>query len=208
MIDQQPDRLHRQGQSLIAYDVVGVPPPPPKWSAPKAPLSDWSDEDVDQAIRMGRLRLDVEWKADLMVMRAALDHPDPMESMLAAEQHQKRVDNLHKGLRLLEDEQKRRAAIPKPIDRFPFDDSTEKSWLLYHTAHGWMTGYYVRGTWSEHHEYGREYEGPVFVLGDDLHQVEVEEWPTDEGVVEYYCGPITHFLPAVPEPAKPEEATA
>lgn len=73
----------------------------------------------------------------------------------------------------------------RTMDTAPRDGTTL---LLYHNAHGEVTGTFSKGEWTEHFEYGREYSGSVWILGDDLLQTEVEEFP--EG---FHDGPITHW---------------
>ena len=53
--------------------------------------------------------------------------------------------------------------------------------LLYSINHGTIQGWFCPGEWSdETTESPREYSGAVWVLGDDLYQVEVEEYPDNE----------------------------
>ncbi len=63
-------------------------------------------------------------------------------------------------------------------------------------THGAISAVFLKGEWSEHHEYGRQYEGAIWVLGDDLAQVEVEEYPDGK----YHDGSLTHWQPLPPPP--------
>lgn len=177
----------------------------PSWKRPNGPLNVWTDDDLEQGIAAGRRRLHIEEFGALADQHVAIQSPDPMESLLADEAHQKRMDSLHKGIDLLRAEQKRRTAIPRPIHQYPFSSNAEH--LLFHHVHGWIAGRFEPGYWDEHHEYGREWNGAVFVLGDDLEQVEVEEITDDQGVRAYLCGEVTHFLPPVPAPPQPDVRT-
>lgn len=66
-------------------------------------------------------------------------------------------------------------------------------------AHGMeVHARYGPGEWSEHHEYGPEYSGAVWVCFDDAFQFEIEEdTPNTE---EWNHGPVTHWR----EPTPPE----
>lgn len=46
--------------------------------------------------------------------------------------------------------------------------------LLKHSIHGWIEAYFSKGYWTESREI-REYMGSVWVCGDDLCQIDVEE---------------------------------
>lgn len=175
------------------------------WKRPNAPLNVWTDSDLVQGIRAGERRIDAEEMGALADQRVAIRSPDPMESILADKAHQNRMNNLHKGIALLKAEQARRALLPRPIHQFDFPEAGETTYLLFSTTHGWISGRFWPGEWTEHHEYGPQFDGPVFVLGDDLEQVEVEVHDTPDGR-EYLCGPITHFLPA-PKTPEPEVLT-
>lgn len=60
-----------------------------------------------------------------------------------------------------------------------------------------MSARFCAGEWTEHHEHGREYDGPIWCFGDDAFQEEIEEAP--EG--KFYDGPVTHWMP-LPAPPK------
>jgi hypothetical protein len=62
--------------------------------------------------------------------------------------------------------------------------------LIFERSHGWLQAWFAPGEWTNHHEYGDEYSGPVWVVGDDLHQFEVEEYP--DGLDD---GSVTHWMP-------------
>jgi len=80
---------------------------------------------------------------------------------------------------------------PKPIINAPRDGTYI---LVYHTTHGWVEAHFCPGAWFNTQE-GREYDGPVWVIGDSIVQEEVEETP--EG---FHDGPITHWMTT---PGKP-----
>lgn len=176
------------------------------WKRPNAPLNVWTDNDLVQGIRAGERRIDAEEMGALADQRVAIQAADPMETMLADEAHQHRMDNLRRGIALLKSEQARRAILPRPIHQFAFAEAGDTSHLLFSTTHGWISGRFWPGEWTDHHEYGPQFDGPVFVLGDDLDQVEVEVHDTPEGR-EYLCGTITHFLPAPADPSVSEVLT-
>ena len=75
----------------------------------------------------------------------------------------------------------------QPIKTAPRDGSYI---LLYSRIHGVLQSYFAPGRWREIME-GREYEGPVWIVGDDLHQFEVEE--SESG---FWDDPdVTHWMP-------------
>lgn len=81
----------------------------------------------------------------------------------------------------------------QPITTAPRDENVEI--LVYHRVHGWLTARWAAGYWQDHQE-GREYNGPVWIIGDDLAQEEVEEYPPGE----YHDGSITHWMPLPEKP--------
>lgn len=81
----------------------------------------------------------------------------------------------------------------KPIETAPRDGTDI---LVFHKVHGPMAARFIAGEWSEHHEYGRQYDGPFWCFGDDQFQEEVEE----EGH-KFHDGSVTHWMP-LPEPPK------
>jgi uncharacterized protein DUF551 len=80
----------------------------------------------------------------------------------------------------------------QPIKTAPLD---ETDILIFHITHGALQAHYSPGFWTDYLE-GREYTGPVWVVGDDIYQVEIEETP--EGVSH---AEVTHWMP-LPEPPK------
>jgi len=65
----------------------------------------------------------------------------------------------------------------REIESAPRDGSEV---LLFHEHHGAIQGRFCPGEWSESTPISpAEYSGAVWVLGDDLEQVEVEELPAD-----------------------------
>lgn len=70
--------------------------------------------------------------------------------------------------------------------------------LLFTTCHGQVEAWFSPGEWSDHHEYGRQYDGAAWVCADDAFQIEVEEIPEAEGGP-YHDGTATHWMP-LPEP--------
>lgn len=82
----------------------------------------------------------------------------------------------------------------RKIETAPKDGT---SILLFTTCHGMVEAWFAPGEWTEHHEHGREYSGPVWVCADDAFQIEVEEMgpsPSD-----LHHGTATHWMP-LPEP--------
>jgi hypothetical protein len=68
--------------------------------------------------------------------------------------------------------------------------------LLFSTLHGQIEAWFSPGSWHETVE-SREYDGPVWVFGDDAFQIEIEETPDG------YCdGSATHWRP-LHEPPEP-----
>jgi hypothetical protein len=51
--------------------------------------------------------------------------------------------------------------------------------VLLLTKTGIVSAWFAPGEWTEHYEYGREYNGPVWVCNDDQFQIEVEEISQD-----------------------------
>jgi hypothetical protein len=80
----------------------------------------------------------------------------------------------------------------KPIETVPRDGSQV---LLFTKTHGVTEARFSAGEWSEHHEYGRQYDGPVWVCGDDAWQIEVEEGPDG-----FHDGEATHWMPVMSPP--------
>lgn len=78
----------------------------------------------------------------------------------------------------------------QPIATAPRD---ETHILLFTTVHGQVEAWFSAGGWSETID-GREYDGPVWVCGDDAFQIEIEEIPDG-----YHDGAATHWMP-LPEP--------
>lgn len=72
-----------------------------------------------------------------------------------------------------------------------------KSIIVWHKVHGAMTARFCPGEWSTHHEFGREYNGPVWCFGDDVFQEEVEEGPDG-----FHDGSVTHWRPATSPPGE------
>lgn len=71
--------------------------------------------------------------------------------------------------------------------------------LLLTKTHGVVESWYLPGDWSETPE-GREYDGAMFVCGDDAFQIEIEETPHGN---EY--GEALGWLPRLVLPSVPEE---
>lgn len=71
--------------------------------------------------------------------------------------------------------------------------------MLFDKIHGQIQGRFIQGEWSNHHEYGRQYSGSLWVLGDDIYQIEVEEF-TNEGQTIFFDGSITHWKELDPPP--------
>lgn len=91
--------------------------------------------------------------------------------------------------------------MTEPIKSAPRDGTNI---LVYHKVHGWMTARFCPGEWTNHHEYGREYNGPVWCFGDDVFQEEVEEYPQGE----FHDGQVTHWMPCPDSPHNLEFASA
>ena len=66
----------------------------------------------------------------------------------------------------------------QPMSTAPRDNETPV--LLFTTDHGIVQAWFSPGQWYEHQE-GRDYEGAVWVCGDDAFQIEVEEYVEAEG---------------------------
>lgn len=85
----------------------------------------------------------------------------------------------------------------QPIETAPLDD---KPVLLHCRVHGAMQGVFCPGEWSDDTPNSpAEYDGPIWLCGDDLLQVEIEECSPDPR--EWHHGTITHWQP-LPEPPK------
>ncbi len=81
----------------------------------------------------------------------------------------------------------------KPIKTAPRDGSDI---LLFTKVHGITQAHFVKGEWSNTID-GPEYDGPVWVCGDDAWQIEIEEEPDG------FCdAEATHWMP-LPEPPEP-----
>lgn len=141
-------------------------------------------------------RIGVQTALHLVDHRVSLDEPPSDAVDRVFEHHHEAMMRLTQSLNVVKAQIDDVNAIT-PIHEHPRDD---KPVLLYHTIHGWVQGRYAKGEWSEHHEYGREYDGPVWVLGDDLEQAEVEEVIGQDGLVEYHDGRVTHYKPLPPVP--------
>jgi len=50
--------------------------------------------------------------------------------------------------------------------------------LIKHSVHGWIEASYDAGYWT-HSMDGDEWNGPVWVCGDDITQIEIEETPNE-----------------------------
>lgn len=104
-------------------------------------------------------------------------------------------DALRAGLSSLRDEAAQEASSPKasiPIAWLPMGTAprrNEEHILLLTSIHGVVEAWFSPGYWSENQE-GREYTGSVWVCGDDVFQIEVEEEP--EG---YHDGEAIGWLP-------------
>jgi hypothetical protein len=82
-----------------------------------------------------------------------------------------------------------------PIETAPRDGTDI---LVFHKIHGPMSARFCPGEWSEHYEYGPEYDGPVWCFGDGAFQEEIEEM--DEHGSQLHHGPVTHWQPLPPAP--------
>jgi len=88
----------------------------------------------------------------------------------------------------------------KPIDTAPRDGSEI---LVWHNVHGPIKAWFAPGEYSEETPITPgEYSGAVWVLGDDLAQEEVEEYPEDAPAElgGYGDGRITHWCILPPQP--------
>ncbi len=78
--------------------------------------------------------------------------------------------------------------------------------LVWHRVHGAMTARFCPGEWHDHHEYGRQYDGPVWCFGDDVFQEEVEEELCDNEQGKtwtvFHDGPVTHWQASIHEPIR------
>lgn len=73
--------------------------------------------------------------------------------------------------------------------------------LLVTSYNGVTEARFSPGYWTDHYE-GREYNGPVWVCGDDEWQIEIEE--TSEDTAEWRHGSAIGWLPRTALPAAPE----
>lgn len=80
----------------------------------------------------------------------------------------------------------------RPMRDAPRDNETH---ILLKTTRGWVEGWFARGEWSEHHEYGPEYNGSVWVCADDTFQLEVEEMMSENGSIDYLDSCCEGWLP-------------
>jgi hypothetical protein len=71
--------------------------------------------------------------------------------------------------------------------------------LLYTTDHGQIEAWFAKGEWVGYPE-GREYNGPSWVCGDDMFQIEVEELPVEEMPGGYHDGTAVAWRPLHPKP--------
>lgn len=69
--------------------------------------------------------------------------------------------------------------------------------LVLHRSHGVMEAYFDKGHWTKDTPIlPATYSGSVWVLGDDIEQVEVEEYPSDSGAdYNYNDGEVLGWLP-------------
>lgn len=88
------------------------------------------------------------------------------------------------------------AQLWRPIDTARLDGSDV---LIYSTAHGVVQAHFDKGGWHDTME-GREYDGPVWVCGDDAWQIEVE-WSEDG----YWHAEAIAWQPLPAPPAWTEE---
>lgn len=79
-----------------------------------------------------------------------------------------------------------------PIETAPRDGTDI---LIFTTVHGITQARFARGEWS-HTIDGDEYDGPVWVCGDDAWTIEVEE--SEDG---FYDAEATHWMPLLASPS-------
>lgn len=91
----------------------------------------------------------------------------------------------------------------QPIETAPLDGTPV---LLFIRGHCVVEANFSPGFWSDHHEYGREYNGPVWVCADDTFQVEVEEVPPEYGGMHH--GQATHWMPLPAPPTQEHPGNA
>jgi hypothetical protein len=84
----------------------------------------------------------------------------------------------------------------QPIESAPLDGSHV---LLLTTSHGAVEAWFAPSSSWEHHEYGTQHEGAVWVCADDAFQIEVEECGPEHGGNHH--GTATHWMPL---PAPPD----
>lgn len=93
----------------------------------------------------------------------------------------------------------------QPMDTAP-RDGTEV--LLYDSINGCLQGWFAQGEWSDDTPVSpREYSGAVWVIGDDLFQFEVEEFPHEAPCGPYGDGTLTHWRPLPPKPIQTKSPT-
>jgi len=74
--------------------------------------------------------------------------------------------------------------------------------LLFDKVHGCIQGRFFPGEWSQETPLSpSEYDGAAWVLGDDIGQVEVEEFGNESPCGPYHDGSVSHWMP-LPEPPK------
>ena len=73
--------------------------------------------------------------------------------------------------------------------------------LLYTTDHGQVEAWFDPGRWSsETPDHPAEYEGAVWVCGDDAYRIEVEEFPIEAGMGRYHDGTAVAWRYLYPKP--------
>lgn len=65
----------------------------------------------------------------------------------------------------------------KPMSEAPRDGTDI---LIKHNIHGWIQARYDKGYWVDNPTEDRYYTGTVWVCGDDILQIEVEETPNGD----------------------------
>jgi hypothetical protein len=87
------------------------------------------------------------------------------------------------------------AVVPNELDGWqPMDTAPRcgRLVLLFCTTHGQIEGRFAPGEWCYTAE-TEEYNGPVWVLGDDLKQIEIEEPLTSEPESHWHDGSIVRW---------------
>ena len=79
----------------------------------------------------------------------------------------------------------------QPIETAP-RDGTE---ILILTPLGVSQAWFSQGVWEDHHEYGPEYTGSLWVCLDDNVSFEVEEYKDESGKAAFCDDPIEHWMP-------------